>query len=139
MTTNTFNSIAKEADKVSAAELIYNTYHNKGGKLEIIIHRVSSTNLTWRYSVRLWYCADNGLAESLHLNYSLYLLGFGNLNKEGYLTGNGVGIERSFQVAYQLGHALANYGFTTPEIMDRDYDKPANHGYQISRYMLGNY
>ncbi len=132
----THNSEATEAEKLRAAELIFNTYHNKGGKLEIIIHKVSSTNMTWRYSVRLWYVTDSGLADNLYLNYSLSLLGFGKLNKDGYLTGNGVGIERSFQVAYQLGHALANLGFTTPEIMDRDYANPANHGYQISRYML---
>lgn len=126
----TYNTEATEADKVEAAEMIFNTYHNNGGMLEVIIHKVSRSNMTWRYDVRLWYVNKAGQADKLHLNYSLSLLGFGKLNKDGYLTGNGVGIERSFQVAYQLGHALSNFGFSDPNL------EANRQGYQISRYDL---
>jgi hypothetical protein len=126
----THNTEATEAEKLRAAEMIFNAYHNKGGRLEIVIHSCSKSNLTWRYSVRLWYVTDSGLVDNLYLNYSLSLLGFGKLNKAGYLVGNGGGIERSFQVAYQLGHALANFGFTD-STLEQD-----RQGYQISRFML---
>jgi hypothetical protein len=121
---------AREAEKLEAAKLIFETYHQKGGSLEVIIHRTSKSNLTWRYSVRLWYVNNSGLVDNLYLNYSLSLLGFGNLNKDGYLTGGGVGIERSFQIAYNLGATLAALGFSDPNL------EANRQGYQISRYRL---
>ena len=131
MTINTFNRTATQQEKIEAAQLIFDTFHNKGGKFEVIIHKTSSSNLTWKYSVRLWYVSNSGSVDNLYLNYSLSLLGFGNLTKEGYLKGNGVGIERSFQVMYQLGNALANYGFISE---DEDLNR---QGYQFERrYIL---
>jgi hypothetical protein len=130
LTINTYNKTATQEEKIEAAKLIFDTYHNKGGKFEVIIHRTSSSNLSWKYSVRLWYVTNSGLVDNLYLNYSLSLLGFGNLTKEGYLKGNGVGIERSFQVMYQLGNALANYDFISSDLSsDRQ-------GYQLERYIL---
>lgn len=121
---------AREAERLEAAKRIFETYHQKGGTLEVIIHRRSKSNLTWRYSVRLWYVNSSGLVDNLYLNYSLSLLGFGNLNKDGYLTGNGVGIERSFSIAYNLGATLALMGYSDPNLEANRQD------YQISRYRL---
>jgi hypothetical protein len=126
----THNTKATEAEKINAAKQIFETYHDKGGRLEVIIHKTSSTNMTWRYSVRLWYVNNSGEVDNLYLNYGLSLLGFGKLNKDGYLTGSGIGTERSFQVAYQLGIVLANFGFSDPKLEDN------RQGYQISRYRL---
>ena len=119
-----------EAEKLNAAKLIFETYHDKGGRLEVIIHKTSKSNLTWRYSVRLWYVNNSGEVDNLYLNYSLSLLGFGKLNKDGYLTGGGLGTERSFQIAYNLGVTLANLGYSDPKQEDN------RQGYQISRYRL---
>ena len=130
MVTTTFNNTATEADKIQAAKHIFETYHTKGGKLETVIHKTNKTNTAWTYSVRLWYVDQSGLVDNLYLNYYLELLGFGKRNPEGYLKGNGGGFERSLQVAYQLGHALSNYGFIA-----EGYE---NQGYSIERYCLAN-
>lgn len=80
---------------------------DKGGKFEVIIHKQSKSNLTWRYSVRLWYSDESGKTEHWHLNWFLSQMSNQKLTKEGYLTGYGIGTERGFEVIYNLGLTLA--------------------------------
>jgi len=87
--------------------------------------------MTWRYSVRLWYVSPNTKeVDYLSLNWFLSQVENKKLTKDGYLTGNGVGTERSFQVAYDLGSLLGSQGFTDPKNADRP------NGYQFTRYTL---
>jgi hypothetical protein len=119
-----------EADRLKAAETIFNTYHNKGGSLEVIIHKTNRDNTTWTYSVKLWYVNSSGHVDNLYLNWYLSLLGFGNLNKDGYLRGGSLGTERSLEIAYKLGATLNGMGFSDPNL------EANRQGYQISRYKL---
>ena len=106
-------------------------YLDNGGKLEVIINKVSQSNLTWRYSVRLWY-SSNGQVDNLWLNGWLADIGNQKLTKEGYLTGYGIGIERSFLVAYNLGHALA-------KLLDLPKDSNNNPGYLFTNQVVATY
>lgn len=106
-------------------------YLDNGGKLEVIINKTSQSGLTWRYSVRLWYSA-NGQVENLWLNGWLADIGNQKLTKEGYLTGYGVGIDRSFQVAYNLGHALG-------KLLDLPQEPNGNAGYLYTNRVVATY
>jgi hypothetical protein len=106
-------------------------YLDNGGKLEVIINKVSQSNLTWRYSVRLWYSV-NGQVDNLWLNGWLADIGNQKLTKEGYLTGYGVGTDRSFQVAYNLGHALA-------KLLDLPQEPSGNAGYLYTSRVVATY
>lgn len=119
------------------ARLIHASYHEYGGKLEIIIHKTSKTNMTWRYSIRLWFTSPNTkLVDYWHLNGAIAELTGQKLTKDGYLTGNGIGAERSFQVAYMLGLICAEYGYGHPENKNLPNDKQIGNGYQFNRYTL---
>lgn len=119
------------------ARMIHNAYHNEGGKFEVIIHKTSKTNMTWRYSVRLWYVSPSlELVEFWHLNYAISKLTGQKLTKDGYLTGRGIGIERSFEVVYNLGLTLAEYGYVDPQNKALPNDQQKNNGYQFNRYTL---
>ena len=106
-------------------------YLDNGGKLEVIINKVSQSNLTWRYSVRLWY-SSNGQVDNLWLNGWLADIGNQKLTKEGYLTGYGIGIERSFLVAYNLGHALT-------KLLDLPQEQGKNPGYLVTNQVVATY
>ncbi len=106
-------------------------YLDNGGKLEVIINKTSQSNLTWRYSVRLWY-ADNGQVGNWWLNGWLADIGNQKLTKEGYLTGYGVGTERSFQVVYNLGHALA-------KLLDLPERERKDAGYLFTSQVVATY
>jgi len=119
------------------ARMIHNAYHNQGGHFEVIIHKTSQTNMTWRYSVKLWYVSPStGLVDFWHLNHAIAKLTGQKLTKDGYLTGNGIGFERSFQVVYELGWDIAKYGYVDPQNKALANDKQQNNGYQFTRYTL---
>jgi hypothetical protein len=108
------------------AERIFNHYNN-GATLEIIIHKTSKSNLTWYYSARLWYLDEQGEISAMNLNWFLAMTSDTNLTNDHYVKGYGVGTERSFQVAYNLGLTLGTFGFS---------NNSTNNGYLISRYVL---
>jgi len=107
-------------------------YLDNGGKLEVIINKTSQSNLTWRYSVRLWYKDGSGEVGNWWLNGWLADIGNQKLTKEGYLTGYGVGTERSFQVVYNLGHALA-------KLLDLPQEPNGNAGYLFTNQVVATY
>lgn len=80
---------------------------DNGGHLQVIIHKTSKSNLSWQYSVYLWFANDEGQIEKMWLNWFIATMEGTNLTAVGsYVKGSGVGTERSFLVAYNLGHKL---------------------------------
>jgi len=79
------------------------------GSFEVIIHKTSQSNLTYYYSVKLWYFDDKlKQVTSWDLNYLLsQYFGYGKLKDERYLKGSGVGIERGFKAIYDLGLTIS--------------------------------
>jgi hypothetical protein len=108
------------------AERVF-THYNNGATLEVIIHKTSKSNMTWYYTAKLWYLDTNGQISSMWLNWFLAQTTDTNLTKDGYVKGYGLGTERSFQVAYNLGLTLGTFGFS---------NHPTNNGYLINRYTL---
>ena len=82
-----------------------------GGKLLISITHTSKSNMSYRYKVDLAYNA-NGKTEIEHLTYwlaacwkeSIYAGAFNELK------GNGVGTDRYFLAAYEIGLTLKEFG-----------------------------
>lgn len=92
------------------ARQIHALVTEQGGSFEVVIHKTSESNLTWYYSVNLWYMDSEHLkrVRCWNLNYILsQYLGFGKLKDERHLKGYGVGTERSFQVIYHLGAEIS--------------------------------
>jgi hypothetical protein len=93
----------------SYARQIHAKVTEQGGSFEVVIHKTSESNLTWYYSVNLWYFDDKQKrVRCWCLNYVLsQYLGFGTLKDERHLKSSGVGTERSFLTAYILGGRIA--------------------------------
>jgi hypothetical protein len=108
------------------AERVFTRYEN-GATLEVIIHKTSKTNMTWYYSAKLWYLNERGEISSMYLNWFIAQTTDSRQTKEGWVKGEGVGTERSFLVAYNLGLSLGSLGFS---------NHPTNNGYLINRYEL---
>jgi hypothetical protein len=108
------------------AKRVFDAYNN-GGNLEVIIHKTSQSNMTWYYTVKLWYLDSNGQVSSMWLNWFIAQME-GTKLKNDYVKGYGLGTERSFQVAYNLGHHLKKFGLSQ--------DNTTDAGYLISRYTL---
>jgi len=92
------------------ARQIHAIVTEQGGSFEVVIHKTSQSNLTWYYSVNLWYFDTEHLkrVRCWNLNYVLsQYLGFGKLKDERHLKGSGVGTERGFQVIYHLGSEIS--------------------------------
>lgn len=89
------------------AEQIVKHMDKDGGHLQVIIHKRSESNLTWQYSVYLWYANDKGEIDKIWLNWFIATLEGTKLTSKDYVKGYGLGTERSFQVVYSLGHKLA--------------------------------
>lgn len=91
------------------ARQIHAIVTEQGGTFEVVIHKTSESNLTWYYSVNLWYFDDKQKrVRSWCLNYVLsQYLDFGTLKNERHLKGLGVGTERSFEVIYNLGAKIS--------------------------------
>jgi hypothetical protein len=113
-----------ETELKGIAGRIFNAYNN-GATLEVIIHKTSQSNMTWYYTVKLWYLDSNGVVSSMWLNWFISQME-GTKLKNDYVKGYGLGTERSFQVAYNLGHHLAKLGFS---------QVGSDAGYLISRYV----
>jgi hypothetical protein len=94
----------------SYARQIHAKVTEQGGSFEVVIHKTSESNLTWYYSVNLWYF-DNKFTNQVkcwNLNYILsQYLGFGKLKNDRHLKGSGVGTERGFQTIYHLGAEIS--------------------------------
>jgi hypothetical protein len=97
-----------------------------GGKLLISITHTSASNMSYRYKVDLAYNA-NGKTEIEHLTYwlaacwkeSIYAGAFNELK------GNGVGTDRYFLAAYNIGLTLKEFG-----LIDDPYEIANRRTYQ---------
>jgi hypothetical protein len=97
-----------------------------GGKLLISITHTSKSNMSYRYKVDLAYNA-NGKTEIEHLTYwlaacwkeSIYA---GSFNE---LKGNGLGTNRYFLAAYNIGLTLKEFG-----LIDDPYEIANRRTYQ---------
>jgi hypothetical protein len=97
-----------------------------GGKLLISITHTSKSNMSYRYKVDLAYNA-NGKTEIEHLTYwlaacwkeSIYA---GSFNE---LKGNGLGTDRYFLAAYNIGLTLKEFG-----LIDDPYEIANRRTYQ---------
>lgn len=97
-----------------------------GGKLLISITHTSASNMSYRYKVDLAYNA-NGKTEIEHLTYwlaacwkeSIYAGAFNELK------GNGVGTDRYFLAAYEIGLTLKEFG-----LIDDPYEIANRRTYQ---------
>jgi hypothetical protein len=97
-----------------------------GGKLLISITHTSASNMSYRYKVDLAYNA-NGKTEIEHLTYwlaacwkeSIYAGAFNELK------GNGVGTDRYFLAAYNIGLTLKGFG-----LIDDPYEIANRRTYQ---------
>lgn len=89
---------------------------NGNGKLLIQITHTSKSNLSYRYKITLAYFGKNWAGEdALQFENLSYLLGaiwkeniYAGMFNE--LKGNGVGTDRYFLAAYNLGLTLKQYG-----------------------------
>ena len=82
-----------------------------GGKLLISITHCSKSNMSYRYKVSVAYSAD-GQTKIEDLNYWLAACWKETLYQGAFneLKGNGVGTNRYFLAAYNIGLTLKNYG-----------------------------
>jgi hypothetical protein len=98
-----------ETQATDYARQIHALINEQGGSFEVVIHRTSQTNMTWYYTVNLWYFDERlGRVTSWNLNYVMsQYLGFGKLKDERHLRGSGVGTERGFETIYNLGFAVS--------------------------------
>ena len=82
-----------------------------GGKLLISITHTSKSNMSYRYKVDLTFNA-NGKTEIEHLSYWLAACWKETLHQGAFneLKGNGLGTDRYFLAAYNIGLTLKEYG-----------------------------
>lgn len=99
-------TLENKTELETLAQKVYNLMEN-GGHIQVIIHKTSDTNLTWYYSAFLWYQNSQGVTDKLWLNWFIAeSLGI-KLTKDNLVKETGLGTERGFQVAYDLGHIVA--------------------------------
>jgi hypothetical protein len=107
----TYKPQLDEIQKRDYAEKVHAALMN-GGKLLIQITHTSSSNLSYRYKVNL--AAWNG--KEIELTNLTYWLGaeYGQRVVQQWagdeLKGRGLGTDRYFLAAYELGHVLKKYG-----------------------------
>jgi hypothetical protein len=82
-----------------------------GGKLLISITHTSASNMSYRYKVDLAFNKD-GKTEIEHLSYWLAACWKETIYAGAFneLKGSGIGTDRYFLAAYNLGLTLKNYG-----------------------------
>jgi hypothetical protein len=107
----TYKPELNEIQKRDYAEKVHAALMN-GGKLLIQITHTSSSNLSYRYKINL--AAWNG--KEIELTNLTYWLGaeYGQRVVQQWagdeLKGSGLGTDRYFLAAYELGHVLKKYG-----------------------------
>lgn len=97
-----------------------------GGKLLISITHTSPSNMSYRYKVSVAYSA-NGQTEIESLNYWLAACWNESLHSGFFneLKGSGVGTDRYFLAAYNIGLTLKEYG-----LIDDPYEIANRRKYQ---------
>lgn len=84
-----------------------------GGKLLIQVTHTSKTNMSYRYSVRLAYLDDDQRINFQNLAYWIASVTGETVVSQYYgdeLRGNGIGTDRYFLAALEVGHILENMG-----------------------------
>ena len=91
------------------ARQIHALITEQSGTFQVIIHHTSQSNLSYSYSVLLWFIdPKSGRVECSNLNYWLATyLGFGNLNKKHHLKGGGLGFDRIEWAIMRLARRIA--------------------------------
>jgi hypothetical protein len=107
----TYKPQLDDLQKLAYAQDVAQALKN-GGKLLIQITHTSSSNLSYRYKINL--AAWNG--KEIELTNLTYWLGAEWRQRVvqqwagDELKGSGIGTDRYFQAAYDLGHVLKKYG-----------------------------
>jgi hypothetical protein len=84
-----------------------------GGQLLIQVTHTSQSNLSYRYTVRLAYIDDDGRINFQNLAYWIAAITGETVVSQYYgdeLRGNGIGTDRYFLAALEVGHILENMG-----------------------------
>jgi hypothetical protein len=99
----------------------------KGGKLLISITHVSQSGMSYRYKVSLAYQGFDGKLQIDSLNYWLASCWNEKLHRGFFdeLKGNGLGTDRYFLAAYNIGLTLKEFG-----LIDDPYEIANRRTYQ---------
>ena len=107
-----------ESEKIFYATLAAK-YLKAGGKLDVTITGISASNMSYRYTVRLWYFDDvRQTVERMHLTYWLAAELGKNLTDNDELKGSGCGFERAHDAAYTIGLILERRGLIPKEMVN---------------------
>lgn len=93
------------------ADLVAQAVNDMGGTFEVIIHSTSKSNLSYTYSVYLWYF-DGERVSSLYLNYWLAFCMGQNLTDNDKIKGSGLGFSRADYALDQVKRILDRLGFS---------------------------
>jgi hypothetical protein len=101
----------KLADDKAATYTMENAHYflERGGLLSVSITHTSQTNLSYRYSVKVYYPTERGI-DSLYMNWAISQLTTIRQHKNGALKGSGCGFDRAFDVAETLNHIFTGLG-----------------------------
>lgn len=101
----------KQADTRAATYTLENAHFflSRGGLLSVSITHTSQTNLSYRYSVKIYYPTERGI-DSLYMNWAIAQMTTIKQHKNGALKGSGVGFDRAFDVAETLNHIFTGLG-----------------------------
>lgn len=99
------------------ANLIAKAVNEQGGRFEFVIHSTSKSNLSYKYSVFLWYF--DSVTERVDRHYLNYWLAFclgQNLTDNDKVKGSGLGFNRADYAIQQIAKILDNLGIEHREL-----------------------
>lgn len=98
------------------ADLVAQAVNDMGGTFQVIIHSTSTSNLSYTYSVYLWYF-DGEKVSSLYLNYWLAFCMGKNLTDTDRIKGSGLGFSRADYALEQIKRILDRLGFSCGDLV----------------------
>jgi hypothetical protein len=81
----------------------------QGAALDIRVETTSRSNMSYTYSVTLWYMTEDGKLSSMCLNGTLAEPLGTKLDKHGNLKGSGCGVDRVFLAEHSIRKAIKRY------------------------------
>jgi hypothetical protein len=101
----------KESDNKAATYALESAHYylERGGLLSVSITHTSASNMSYRYSVKVYYPTERGI-DSLYLNWSISQLTTIRQHKNGNLKGGGCGFDRAYDVAVTLNQIFVGLG-----------------------------
>jgi hypothetical protein len=111
----------KLADRKAATYTLENAHYflERGALLSVSITHTSQTNLSYRYSVKIYYPTDRGI-DSLYMNWAITQWTDIKQHKNGALKGNGIGFDRAYEVKLTLEYIFR--AMNLPEIKNIRYE-----------------